>query len=263
MKPVILALILASLAFAGCKRNAIYPDTAPPDAPTGLATATGDNFIEISWDQNRESDIAGYNVFVSSSYTGRYELIGSTKRPYFMDKGAVNGNIYYYAVTAFDFEGNESPLSKDVAYDIPRPEGYNVMLSDYRLAPTTGGYDFSNFAVVPYDDRYADFYFENFNGRLYLDVQTDSDIEDMGPTRSVLEISTAPSGGWSSTHDAEVQVGHTYIIWTWDDHYAKVRVAGLSPSRVTFDWIYQLRPSTPLLKLGRAERAPATANRSR
>jgi hypothetical protein len=259
MKQAVFILIAASLALLGCKRNAVYPESNPPSAPTGLSTSTGDNFIEIFWEKGHDPDIAGYNVFVSASYDGRYELIGSTKEPYFMDKGAVNGNVYYYAVTAYDYEGNESPLSKDVAYDIPRPEGYNVTLGDYHRRPEAAGYDFSNSAVVSFDDRYADMFFENANGVLYLDVQTDSDIEDMGATRSILDIAEAPSSGWSSTHDAEIQEGHTYVIWTWDDHYAKVRVTGLTPSRVTFDWAYQVRPSTPLLKHGGGERSAATA----
>ncbi len=263
MKPAVSILILASLALAGCMKNAIYPDSTPPAAPTGLSTSTGDNFIELFWTANREGDVAGYNIFVSATYDGRYELIGSSRTPYFKDDGAANGNVYYYAVTAFDYDGNESTLSKDVAYDIPRPEGYNVTVSEFHVAPLNGGYDFSGYAVVPYDDPYADFYFENYNGTLYLDVRSDTDIEDMGPTKSILDIANAPSGGWSSSHDAVVRPGHTYVIWTWDDHYAKVRVTNASSSRVIFDWVYQLRPSTPLLKHGGAERAPVPVDRSR
>ena len=81
MKPAVFILILSSLAFAGCLHDAISPDVTPPAPPSGLSTATGDNFIELFWDGNRESDVAGYNVFVSTSYDGRYELIGSTRDP--------------------------------------------------------------------------------------------------------------------------------------------------------------------------------------
>jgi hypothetical protein len=134
-------------------------------------------------------------------------------------------------------------LSIDVAYDIPRPEGYDVVLTDYRQNPGAAGYDFSAYAIVPYDDLYADFYFENYQGVLYANVRDDTDIQDMGPTASLLEIGVAPADGWSDTHDARLIVGHTYVVWTWDDHYAKFRVTSLSPGRVVFDWAYQLRPS--------------------
>ncbi len=155
MKPLFFLIIAASIGLSGCFVDINHPDKTPPSPPTGLSTATGDNFIELFWKKNPERDVAGYNVFASSSYDGRYELIGSSETPYFLDKDAVNGNVYYYAVTAYDYEGNESELSKDVAYDIPRPEGYDVQLSDYHLYPAVSGYDFSGYAVVRYDDDNA------------------------------------------------------------------------------------------------------------
>jgi len=243
-------LICVLLALNGCRNHAVQPDTTPPGAPTGLSTITGDNSIELFWNSNQEKDLSGYNVFVSSSYDGRYELIGSTRIPQYLDKGAVNGNVYYYAVTAFDFDGNESELSKDVAYDIPRPEGVNVILGDYRQDSLVAGYDFSRFAVVPFDDEFSDMFFENYQGTYYMDVRTDADIQDMGPTASIDDVTTAPSSGWSPTHDLTLTSGHTYVVWTWDDHFAKFRVTNLSPSRVVFDWVYQSRPSTPLLRQG-------------
>jgi hypothetical protein len=247
MKAIVPILIVASLLLTGCERL-LLPDRLPPSPPTGLRTSTGDNFIELSWDVNPERNVAGYNVFVSSSYDGRYELIGSSRVPSFVDYGARNGNQYYYAVTAYDFDGNESGLSRDVAYDIPRPEGYNVVLSDYRQDPSSAGYDFSGYAVTPYDAQSTDIYFENYNGAYYVNVFTDSDIQDMGSTGSLLDVKVAPASGWSSTHDARVFVGHTYIVWTHDDHYAKFRVTSISPDRLVFDWAYQLQKSNPLLK---------------
>jgi hypothetical protein len=254
MKLSKIALLIGALALAGCGRNAFGPDLVPPSAPRGLYTSTGDNYIELFWNENPEPDVSGYNVYVSSTYNGKYNLIGSTRRPYYEDSDAKNGNMYYYAVTAYDFDGNESALSKDVVYDIPRPEGYNVLLGEAYHFPSTSGYDFSAYAIVPYDDQYADMYFEYYNDDYYMAVKTDSDIEDMGPTSSILDIKVAPASGWSSTHDAVLRVGHTYVVWTWDDHYAKFRVTALSPSRVVFDWAYQTRPSTTLLKKVPAER---------
>jgi len=248
MKSVAAAVILVSMLATGCQEGVNRVDLIPPVPPTGLRTETGDNFIELFWNANRESDVAGYNVFVSPSYDGRYELIGSTQSSYFADNGARNGNVYYYAVTAYDFDGNESGLSRDVAYDIPRPEGYNVVLDDFRLSPGFAGYDFSSHSVVPYNHQNADMYFENYDGTLYMNVRSDTDIQDVGPTGSILDVRTAPSSGWSSTHDVRLIAGHTYVVWTWDDHYAKFRVASLSATTVVFDWAYQMMESNRLLK---------------
>lgn len=260
MKNVLIPLAAIIIGLSGCIRGPFEHDFVPPSAPTGLRTATGDNFIELFWNENREPDVSGYNVYSSGSYNGRYELIGSTTSPYFDDRGAVNGKTYYYAVTAYDFDGNESDLSRDVAYDIPRPEGYDLVMSDYRTSPLYAGYDFSAYKIVAYNDQTSDMWYENYNGVSYMNVRTDTDIKDMGPTSSILDIGTAPSSGWSTTHDVVLAVGHTYVVWTWDDHYAKFRVAAMSPGRVTIDWAYQLLKSNPLLKravVGGADSRPA------
>ncbi len=247
MKLTGLVLLAGSLVLLGCDKM-VGPDLTPPRPPTGISTQTGDGFIEVFWNDNPEGDVAGYNVFQSQSYNGPYQFIGSTHTPYFMHAGLVNGWTYYYAVTAYDFDGNESDLSKDVVYDIPRPEGYNVVLGNFRASPGNSGYDFSDYRVLAYNELYADMYFEYNNGEYYMNVRTDTDIQDMGPTNSLLDIRQAPVSGWSTTHDAVLRVGHTYVVWTWDDHYAKFRVTGLSSGRVVFDWAYQVAVSNPLLR---------------
>jgi hypothetical protein len=245
MKTVVFGL--AIILLNGCV-HLVEPDRIPPSPPTGLATSTGDNFVELFWNRNPERDIAGYNVFASDRYDGRYELIGSSRDPYFNDTGARNGNTYYYAVTAYDFDGNESDLSRDVAYDVPRPEGYDVVLTNYRQNSAHAGYDFSTYRVVAFDAQNTDMFFEDYNGEYYMNVYTDTDIQDLGYTHSLLDVKVAPAGGWSSTHDARLFLGHTYVVWTHDDHYAKFRVTKLSPDRVVFDWAYQLQTSNPMLK---------------
>jgi len=252
-----IALVLCSFfLLAGCQMPSSHRDTNPPSAPKGIYTATGDNLVEIVWFSNPEPDVAGYNVFVSTSYFGRYDLIGSTGSTQFIDYGARNGQTYFYAVSAFDFAGNESDLSKDIAYDTPRPEGYSVVLNDYRVRPNLAGYDFSTYSVGQYNDDFTDIFFEYYNGTYYMDVWEDTDIQDMGYTNSLYDIAEAPEGGWSPTKDARLILGHTYVVWTWDDHYAKFRVTSLSSSRVVFDWAYQLQKGNIRLKTSPHERKP-------
>jgi hypothetical protein len=245
---LLLLSLLIVVALGGCKDAIFFPDLTPPAPPQGIATATGDNLVEIFWTRNTEPDLYGYKIYVSSSYTGKYEYIGMSRTPYFLDADATNGHTYYYAVTAYDDAGNESELSTDVAYDTPRPEGIDVHLANYRSVPSLAGYDFSTYSVGPYDDQYTDVYFETFNGVTYLNVWEDSDIQDMGYTRSIYDIGIAPDAGWSPSKDVRVIPGHTYVVWTWDNHYAKLRVSQLATSGVTFDWAYQLQPGNPRLK---------------
>jgi len=243
-----LTLLAILLSGSGCHDWIQEPDFTAPIPPRGLYTATGDDFIELYWDNNREPDLAGYDVYVSSSYNGRYELIGSSESPYYYDDGARNGSVYYYAVSAYDYDGNESELSTDVAYDIPRPEGYDVTLINAVINPAQSAYDFSRYLVVAENDQYADMVYDGANGHYRMSVGQDTDIQDVGPTNSILDIGQAPAGGWSPTHDVALMTGHTYVVWTWDDHYAKFRVSTLSQNRVVFDWAYQLIPSNQLMK---------------
>ncbi|MCU0453770.1 MAG: hypothetical protein MUE68_08925 [Bacteroidetes bacterium] len=253
MKPFAVTLLAAAL-LAGCDdMNDI--DTVPPAAPRGIVTISLDNAVEIQWLANTEPDVAGYKIWYSDRYDGRYEVLGSTDQTHFVDHGAVNGRTVYYALTAYDFARNESELSTDVVYDTPRPEGLNVVLLEYRADASRSGYDFSTYSVGNYNDDLTDFFYEYSAGRTSLIVWSDSDIQDMGYTGSLDEISTAPVNGWSPTKSAEAIVGHTYVIWTWDDHYAKVRIREVSTTRIVFDWAYQTAAGNTELKAAREQRA--------
>lgn len=241
--------IIASIFLIGCKEN-YYIDTTPPSPPQGLRVLALDNAAELSWVSNTEPDLAGYKIWVSDRYDGKYTYVATVSKNNFVDYEAKNGVRYYYAVTAFDYTDNESDLSADVIYATPRPEGYGTRIDDYRVLPNSAGYDFSTYSIGKYNDNFTDVFFENYNGRYYLDVWNDTDIQDMGYTATLDDIAYAPSAGWAPSKSAEAIVGHTYVIWTVDDHYAKMRVKEVTASRITFDWAYQLVAQDPQLKRG-------------
>ena len=244
---LLLALMLSVIYFGCSKHDFFKYDDTPPSPPTDVYTITGDNRIDIFWNDSPERDVAGYNVYYSyDNY--KFTLLGSTGDNYYVDLGASNGETIYYAVTAYDYNGNESDLSKDLVYDTPRPEGFNQAIFDYLQFPNNSGYDFSTYSVLPYDDLGTDFFFENYNGTFYLDVWNDSDIQDMGKTIDIYDITYAPASGWSSTKDVIAEVGHTYVVWTWDNHFAKIRVKTITNERVVFDWAYQLVEGNKELK---------------
>ena len=50
----------------------------------------------------------------------------------------------------------------------------------------------------------------------------------------------SPEYGWSDLGYVELILGHTYVIWTADDHFAKMRMESMNASgSVTFQWAYQ------------------------
>lgn len=250
-------IILVSLA--GCsKNNNPVIDTTPPSAPTNVRTVVGDNEVDILWDYNKEPDVAGYNVYYANSYQGKYNLLGTTKQNFYVDSDAKNGELWYYAVVAYDFSGNESELSYDKVYGAPRPEGMNQSVFDFHNFPSTSGYDFSEFAVVPYninDGQFsADFFFENDSGSYYLNVWTDTEIQDMGATSDIYDIPYAPITGWVPSIPGDnvkyvtAKAGHTYVVFTWDNHFAKIRIKTITTERAIFDWTYQLIEGEQQLK---------------
>ena len=92
-------------------------DTTPPAAPSGLTAAAGDGSVALDWADNGESDLAGYNVYRSTSSGGSYgKLNGSlvTSSSY-TDGSVTNGTTYYYVVRAVDTSGNESASSNEAS----------------------------------------------------------------------------------------------------------------------------------------------------
>lgn len=238
----LIAALTILVYFTGCGVNEpeYVIDTIPPVAPTGVKVLNGDNRVDIYWTENRDPDLAGYNIYYSDSYDGKYYIIGSSAYNYYVDYDAINGEKYFYAVAAYDFNGNESDLSIDVVYATARPEGYDQAIFDFRQFPNNSGYSFALASVVAYDSLDVDFFFENYQGDFYLDVWDDTDIQDMGPTNDIYDIPFAPTSGWSTTKDESAIAGHTYVIWTWDNHFAKIRISQITNERVVFDWAYQL-----------------------
>jgi hypothetical protein len=238
-----------TLFINGCDRKDFfnnYPNSNPPSPPHNITSLNGDNRVDIYWDYNYDHNVAGYNVYYSYSYLGKYTILGSTQTNHFTDYGASNGATYYYAVTAYDYNGLESDLSKDVIYNTPRPEGFNQAIFDFNVSPEIAGYDFSKYSVLPYNQLDTDIYFEFYQGKNYIDVWNDTDIRDMGLTNDIYDIPYAPKTGWVPVKGndtfkyTEALIGHTYVVWTRDNHFAKVRISGISGSKMIFDWSYQL-----------------------
>lgn len=257
MKNLLISLFLSTFilfSVNGCDDHELFEDVTPPSAPKNVMIINGDNRVDIMWDMNRESDLNGYNIYFSyDDY--KFELIGHTEDNYYIDYDATNGELYYYAVTAYDFDGNESELSRNSAPGIARPEGFNQSIFDFNISPDLSGYDLSEYLIVAFDDvEHCDFFFEKYNGTFYINVWTDTDIQDMGATNDIYDIGYAPTDGWveliegDNVKYAEVVVGNTYVIWTWDNHFAKIRVKQITGDRMVFDWAYQLVEGEVLLK---------------
>lgn len=246
----ILTLLLVTLIFGGI--SGCYIDTdddtdrEPPAVPRGVITITGDEQVIIEWYPNGEYDLAGYQVWRgrdSTNFDNLAEVSENTTR--YVDTTVRNGETYYYAVSAYDVDGNESELSPENAWDTPRPEGRNITLDDYNSFPERSGFDFSRpeKGSVPWDTPATDVYF-GFDADIgipYLYSDNDTFLQDLGYHEDFEAVDLVPEVGYT-TFFVELIEGHIYAINTPDDNFAKIHVRELYEDAVVFDWAYQTDP---------------------
>jgi hypothetical protein len=278
-----LLAFLLTLGLVGCDdETGTCDDLMAPAAPRGLTSVTGDHAVYLAWYPNGELDIDGYRIYRNNQPSGVYDRIGwvaANHRAEFTDFEAINGRTYWYAVSAVDLTGNESDFSPEEVFDTPRPEGVGVALRNYYADPDRSAYDFhaenlGRGRVTGYDDPFADIAFvrDGDSGSWMYGLEDPPgsgvyvELQDMGFVGSLDEISWAPADGWSPRAAVELIVGHAYVVWTRDDHYAKFRVVDLRPDDVVFDWAYQtsignqeLREETPIVPAGAPPAPPRSA----
>jgi len=92
------------------------PNTAPA-APTGLTAAPGDGQVSLDWANNSESDLAGYNVYRSTTSGSEYAKVNGAlvTSSAFVSTGLSNGTPYFFVVTAVDTGALESAFSNEAS----------------------------------------------------------------------------------------------------------------------------------------------------
>ena len=158
-------------------------DTEAPAAPTGLKATPGIDYVELGWDSNNESDLAGYYVYVNGTFFETTDNTGLTVQPLDL------GREYTFEVTAIDLVGNESNQSEIVsgpAENAPVPE---LLITE----------------VVPDTDNYA-----RYDAFEFLEVYNNSseaiDLKGYG----------IRSGSWNVTiqDNLIIEPWDTQLFWT-------------------------------------------------
>jgi len=105
-------------------------DLTIPEPPSGLWSAPGDGTVSLDWDDNIESDLAGYNIYRSTTSGSGYSKLNSSllSSSNYTDNDVTNGATYYYVVTAVDTYPNESGYSSEV-YAQPGSGGEVISLT--------------------------------------------------------------------------------------------------------------------------------------
>jgi fibronectin type 3 domain-containing protein len=122
-----------------------------PNPPTGLQTTYGNGQITISWVaplNDGGSSLTGYNIYRSiTSGSGFAEIASVGVQLSYLDSTTVNGQTYYYYVTARNSEGQSSPSAEvwNISRTVPSaPINVQATYGNANVtltweAPATGG----------------------------------------------------------------------------------------------------------------------------
>jgi Viral BACON domain/Fibronectin type III domain len=88
--------------------------TSPPSG----GTSSSNNTVALSWSPNSENDLGGYKLYMGTA-SGLYgSMINVGKVTSYSISNLGLGTTYYFALSAYDTSGNESPLSTEVSKSI-------------------------------------------------------------------------------------------------------------------------------------------------
>jgi len=101
-------------------RELVPEDVFPPAAPVGVVPVAGSGFVSLSWEANREKDLAGYRVRRREE-GGTEDLVLTPAlllENACTDPTIEKGKRYRYSMSAVDIRGNESART-EVVVDAP------------------------------------------------------------------------------------------------------------------------------------------------
>jgi len=234
---------------------------------SGVTSISRDGQVTLLWDEPKE----GVTISLFKISRGRsiadLDSIGIVDVNYnsYEDEQVSNGTTYVYAISAFDHRWNESGISFDVAYDTPRPEGYDLTLNYNHedSINSLNGINFSRYlygssGMVTYaaQDPETDIYYmyvlnaETHKTHYFYcyDIGTKIKYFDE-PTSSLQDVDNGLEGSWDIDGIIEVTDSlNSYIVLTKDNHYAHIRITSIAESSLTLDWAYQMQAGNPQLK---------------
>ncbi|MGM0509015.1 MAG: hypothetical protein ACQERZ_07665 [Fusobacteriota bacterium] len=113
----------------------VKPDTNPPEKVENLDRGVYSGKVEISWEENMDEDLAGYNIYRNGKQLNS-ELLETNV---FTDEDIEENTKYLYSVTAVDLSGNESERNEIIVNTLkdiittPPEAIYNTTLDNLPL----------------------------------------------------------------------------------------------------------------------------------
>jgi fibronectin type 3 domain-containing protein len=95
----------------------VLADIEAPATPIGLSTGKTATAITLSWTANSDPDLAGYNVYRSTTSGSGFTKVSSSvvSANSYSDTNVVTDQMYYYRLTAVDSSANESAYTAEIS----------------------------------------------------------------------------------------------------------------------------------------------------
>ena len=203
-------------------------DTTAPNAPinlTGNAPSIGT--ISLDWFNNTESDLAGYNVYRSTSSGFGFSKLNSSLvvASNYTDLSILANTTYYYRTTAEDNSGNESVNSVQISVISldDSPPTNNVLSNGVAKTGLSGAKDSQqNFTMqTPSGASNLTFNMTGGSGDADLYVRYGS-----APTLSTFDCRPYVEGNAESCPISTVQAGTYYVMIVAYSAYNGVNLTG-------------------------------------
>jgi hypothetical protein len=202
----------------------------PPAAPQELTATPGDARVDLDWNDNTDTDLAGYTVYRTVDPPGAaarsWASVGSPTTSVFTDQGLTNATTYYYRVTALDIAGNESDPSAEAS---AMPRRRSSSFSPRQISIEKGkslGDPLANVATS--DDKY--FRIDSTAaGKNHFVDWFGSFVVDVGPIRA---ITITYEGSWSVENERQDLYVRNWVSGAWDP----VSTTTTSSSDATVTW---------------------------
>lgn len=105
---------LVLLLFCGIQIILAQSDSTPPAIPSGLKSFSYEMHIELVWQANSDSDLAGYKIYKWNGIQFNYYSTVSKERNFYWEWLGATNAAGRYKISAFDSSNNESGLSDEL-----------------------------------------------------------------------------------------------------------------------------------------------------
>ena len=157
----------------------IIDDIVAPEMPENFTATFDSSSITLSWDDSSADDLAGYQIYRSSSEDGTYtrQNINTLTESSYIDTDVERTGTYYYKVLAQDTDANFSVTTSalEVAY-FPEIDSYTVQ---DRLSVVLHRYDDG---IIETTHNYTVEYIDHFSGESGVTRTTLTSISDSETT---------------------------------------------------------------------------------